>query len=421
MKRKHKYTREESTLLQEIIRTYRYPDGTLNGIAVFISTLALVLLLIFGHFTINGIKQLAGLNKVSASELTLSEIEDYITESYLDSISDYTNGRISKEAAKQRILKHISETINSSDAFTIEQKQLLQEEITKYLDTIDIDQYLQDSEVINNINKKFEKYEADNSATLELLKKSLLLEINSNKTYTDKELAVLKDLLDKLSKLELSHFNTLNQYIEEANKKIDNNYDSFITKIYKGIPIWSSKDTYKKNDYVFYNDTLYKNISGAFTNKTPAKDKDNWAEASITSVISNNYKELSDKIDELDKKSSSKIDDLDNKTNTKIDDLDNKTNTNLVDLHAKLINIINNNKALTDEECKLLLQLINENATTSGEEIEKLKDRINALEDKSQATEKPSYTPGLNKNAEFDFAYKNGVYGYWINEVFYPF
>ena len=421
MKKKHKYTREESTLLQEIIRTYRYPDGTLNGIAVFISTLALVLLLIFGHFTINGIKHLAGLNKVSASELTLSEIEDYITESYLDSISDYTNGRISKEAAKQRILKHISETINSSDAFTIEQKQLLQEEITKYLDTIDIDQYLQDSEVINNINKKFEKYEADNSATLELLKKSLLLEINSNKTYTDKELAVLKDLLDKLSKLELSHFNTLNQYIEEANKKIDNNYDSFITKIYKGIPIWSSKDTYKKNDYVFYNDTLYKNISGAFTNKTPAKDKDNWSEASITSVISNNYNELSDKIDELDKKSSSKIDDLDNKTNTKIDDLDNKTNTNLVDLHAKLINIINNNKALTDEECKLLLQLINENATTSGEEIEKLKERINALEDKSRATEKPSYTPGLNKNAEFDFAYKNGVYGYWINEVFYPF
>ncbi|MBQ3774033.1 MAG: hypothetical protein II833_06560, partial [Pseudobutyrivibrio sp.] len=60
-------------------------------------------------------------------------------------------------------------------------------------------------------------------------------------------------------------------------------------------------------------------------------------------------------------------------------------------------------------------------ATTSGEEIEKLKERINALEDKSQATEKPSYTPGLNKNAEFDFAYKNGVYGYWINEVFYPF
>lgn len=410
MKKKHKYTREESPLLQEIIRTYRYPDGTLNGIAVFISTLALVLLLIFGHFTINGIKHLAGLNKVSASELTLSEIEDYITESYLDSISDYTNGRISKEAAKQRILKHISETINSSDAFTIEQKQLLQEEITKYLDTIDIDQYLQDSEVINNINKKFEKYEADNSATLELLKKSLLLEINSNKTYTDKELAVLKDLLDKLSKLELSHFNTLNQYIEEANKKIDNNYDSFITKIYKGIPIWSSKDTYKKNDYVFYNDTLYKNISGAFTNKTPAKDKDNWSEASITSVISNNYNELSDKIDELDKKSSSKI-----------DDLDNKTNTNLVDLHAKLINIINNNKALTDEECKLLLQLINENATTSGEEIEKLKERINALEDKSRATEKPSYTPGLNKNAEFDFAYKNGVYGYWINEVFYPF
>ena len=34
MKNKKHYTREESTLLQEIVRTYRYPDGTLNGIAV---------------------------------------------------------------------------------------------------------------------------------------------------------------------------------------------------------------------------------------------------------------------------------------------------------------------------------------------------------------------------------------------------
>ena len=39
--------------------TYRYPDGTLNKVAVFISTLALILLVTVGHFVIDGIKNIS--------------------------------------------------------------------------------------------------------------------------------------------------------------------------------------------------------------------------------------------------------------------------------------------------------------------------------------------------------------------------
>ena len=74
MKKKFNDTRDNYTLLQDIIDTYRYPDGTLNKIAIFISTLALVLLITLGHFMILGIKNLRSMKTVSASELTVDEI-----------------------------------------------------------------------------------------------------------------------------------------------------------------------------------------------------------------------------------------------------------------------------------------------------------------------------------------------------------
>ena len=141
MKKKRTSPREESTLLQEIIQTYRYPDGTLNGVAVFISTLALVLLLILGHFMILGIKNIRSLNSVSASELTLNEIEEYITDSYLDAVDEYTDGDISHEAAKRKILNHIAEYLDSSSAFTDDQKSELLEVIAEYVDGMNLDEY----------------------------------------------------------------------------------------------------------------------------------------------------------------------------------------------------------------------------------------------------------------------------------------
>ena len=122
--------------MQDILRAYRYPAGTLNGIAVFISTLALVLLLIFGNFTINAIKHVTGLTKVSASELDLNGVEEYVTETYLDAIDDYTNGKIDHETAKARILKQLAAYVNSSSALTYEQKDEIIRSIEDYLKTI---------------------------------------------------------------------------------------------------------------------------------------------------------------------------------------------------------------------------------------------------------------------------------------------
>ena len=63
---------------------------------------------------------LAALKKkyFSASELTLGEIEEYITNSYLDAIDEQTPGELNHEAAKRQIINHISEYLNSSEAFT---------------------------------------------------------------------------------------------------------------------------------------------------------------------------------------------------------------------------------------------------------------------------------------------------------------
>ncbi len=377
MRNKKRLTQEESTLLQEIISTYRYPDGTLNGIAVFISTLALVLLLIFGHFTIKGIKNIAGLNKVSASELTLAEIEDYITDSYLDAISEYTHGNMDKEAARRKILKHLSETINSSEAFTTTQKEQLMEEIANYISNIDIDVLLTDSTAIKEINAKLDKYIQENAASLELLKATLEQEIKNTNVYTDEQIAVLKDLLDKLTALELSHYNRVNQMIDDANRRID-----ALDK--------KTTDSIKKLD---------------------KKTTDN---------INELDKKSTDSINELDKKSTDSINNLDKKSIDSINSLDEKSTKNLQLTKEALIELINNNKSLTDEQCALLLKLINDNANSNSAELEKLKERIQFLEKKSKASDAPTKQENAD-GTDFDFAYKNGVYGYWVEDVFYPF
>ncbi|MBE5917826.1 MAG: hypothetical protein E7273_13410 [Pseudobutyrivibrio ruminis] len=297
MKKKKDNLQGESTLLQEIIRTYRYPDGTLNGIAVFISTLALVLLLILGHFMIIGINNIKNMKSVSASELTIGEIEEYITNSYLDAIDEQTPGELNHEAAKRQIINHISEYLNSSEAFTQEQKEEILNSIETYLSEMNFDELTADNtKAIDQINNRFEKYVYENNATLEQLKTTLQSEIDNNNELTNQQLELLKDLNKKLSDLELEHFNQANQYITETVEKlnaltneVNNKYDNIIYKLYNGIDSWNPNKSYKPNDYVMYNNILYRNITGQNTSTSPDNDKTNWQEASITTVINNNY------------------------------------------------------------------------------------------------------------------------------------
>ena len=297
MKKKQKLSRGKSTLLQEIIRTYRYPDGTLNGIAVFISTLALVLLLILGHFLILGIQNIKSLKTVSASELTLNEIEEYITDSYLDAVDDYTKGDIDHEAAKRRILNHIAEYLEASSAFTDEQKAELLDVVSQYVNDMNLDEYkTATNKSIENINSAFEEYVKQNAITLDLITQMLQNEIDSNNNYTKEQLDSLKKLHSDLTNTELNHFNTVNEMIYNTqtdlnNLKTDvnNNYNSFINKLYNGISEWSADNHYQINDYVLYNNTIYKNLTGSNSASTPDVDSINWQEISITTIINNNY------------------------------------------------------------------------------------------------------------------------------------
>ena len=294
MRNKNNYTQEESTLLQEIVRAYRYPDGTLNGIAVFISTLALVLLLIFGNFTINAIKHVTGLTKVSASELDLNGVEEYVTETYLDAIDDYTNGKIDHETAKARILKQLAAYVNSSSALTYEQKDEIIRSIEDYLKTINLDEYMATNNTnVNEIRASIEKYVKENEETIKVIKTTIREDIEGNKKLTDEEIEKLNELYEKIKKLEASDINQVNSEIksmhDELAENIGNNYNSFIFKLYDGIDEWNAADTYMPNSYVMYKNVLYKNLTGNNTAKTPDVDKDNWQEASITSVINNNY------------------------------------------------------------------------------------------------------------------------------------
>lgn len=294
MRNKNNYTQEESTLLQEIVRAYRYPDGTLNGIAVFISTLALVLLLIFGHFTINAIKHVTGLTKVSASELDLNGVEEYVTETYLDAIDDYTNGKIDHETAKAKILKQLAAYVNSSSALTYEQKDEIIRSMEDYLKTINLDEYMATNNTnVNEIRASIEKYVKENEETIKVIKTTIREDIEGNKKLTDEEIEKLNELYEKIKKLEASDINQVNSEInnmhDELAENITNNYNSFIFKLYDGIDEWNAADTYMPNSYVMYKNVLYKNLTGNNTAKTPDVDKDNWQEASITSVINNNY------------------------------------------------------------------------------------------------------------------------------------
>ncbi|WP_028241960.1 hypothetical protein [Pseudobutyrivibrio ruminis] len=495
MRNKKNYTQEESTLLQDIVRAYRYPDGTLNGIAVFISTLALVLLLIFGHFTINGIKHVAGLNKVSASELDLNAIEQYITGTYLDAIDDYTGGKIDHDTAKRRILKQLAAYANSSDSFTNEQKTAIQTEIEEYLKTISLDEYMTEStNTIQQMKSSFEKSIKENERTIELVKSTLKDEIENNKNLTDDELTKLNELYNKIKKLEASDINQVNSQLnevhDELSQNITNNYNSFIYKLYDGIDEWSKDNSYTPNTYVMYNNVLYRNITGVNTDKNPSADKDNWEEASITSVINNNYQAFINTVgagnynplgryqagdyviydNRIYKNVSGSngtpgssndweifsITDCMDEISKDLQALELKNSTDLAAVNKSLIDLIKNNKSLTDEQQKAMINLINSNSDSSKDSLDNLykdlmaiinqnessntnereklieqfgalkgntaahmddfEQRISNLEDRTTSTDESA------NSIEFRFGYERGTYGFYTYQnEFKPF
>lgn len=281
MKKNSNDTRDNYTLLQDIIDTYRYPDGTLNKIAVFISTLALVLLITLGHFIIIGFKNMRSLNTVSASELTVDEIQEYITNSYLDAIDDYTEGDLDQEAAKRKILKFLAEYIESSNGFTTEQNKALEEIINQYLTDNDIYSDIQNNkESIEALTKVIENKYAENKAYVDQLIQLLQSELDENASEDDKR---NKELLSEIEKLRAYTDGKLSEQSSNLTSMIDE-----LRRTYKnslGASDYTSGSIYQKGAYVIYNEHLY--VSLTDNNSAVPTDSSSWELTNLEKILNN--------------------------------------------------------------------------------------------------------------------------------------
>ncbi len=281
MKNYKKTPREDYTLFQEIIDTYRYPDGTLNKVAVFISTLALVLLITLGHFVIVGIKNIRGMNTVSASELTVDEIEKYITNTYLDAIDDYTPGELDQEAAKRKILKFLAEYVQSSNGFTTEQNEALLQIMEEYLTNNDIYSNIEDNrKAIEELTKVIDNKYAENKSYVDQLIALLQSELDENTNADDER---YKELTKELENLKSYSDGRLDEASANLNSLIDGLKRTYENSL--GATEYAGGKTYQKGDYVIYQEHLY--VSLKDNNTASPTDSNAWELTDLEKIIAN--------------------------------------------------------------------------------------------------------------------------------------
>ncbi len=285
MKKPKNPHKNEYTLLQDLMETYRYPDGTLNRIAVFISALALVLLITVGHFIISGIRSIKDMDTVSASELSADEMEQYITNCYMDAIAGYAQGDINQALAKKKILKFLADYIQSSNGFTLKQNESLKEIIKDYLNNTtiysDIDKNANDIKALSALIEN--KYQ-ENIKNLNTLKDYLQTQLDNNNTLDEETRKNLKETIDALrtyvddndaiSVKTLEHYiNNINSAIRDDMTNADNtlkddmsNADDAIKKDLADSIF--NLDTSLRNDMTEANTNLQNNINNVENNLT---------------------------------------------------------------------------------------------------------------------------------------------------------
>lgn len=432
MKKTRKTTREDYTLFQDIMDTYRYPDGTLNKVAVFISTLALILLITVGHFVIDGIKNISKMNTVTASELTIEEIQDYITNSYLDAISKYGDGNINQDKAKENILKMLAEYLESSNGFTDQQQEALNHIIEEYLlSTTIYEDVNQNSNAIRNISNLIENKYSENKEYISQLKELLLNEISAN------------------TNIDESHYKELNEQIEKLQNYADNrmaennsNLNSMINELRRtyenslGAKDYGSENIYNAGDYVIYNERLY--ISTIDNNSSSPENADNWKLSDLDEIISNlqrtafeemerMYKELSESLAEQNQYLTNQINETNENLTNQLNDTSQNLTNQINDSNQNLTNRINDsNQNLTnqinDSNQNLTNQINDSNAYFSNE-INTVNQTISNQGNDFQAQIDAINDLLHDNNMTFEFGYNSqtGAYGYYVNGQFKPF
>ena len=365
MKNYNKTTRENYTLLQDIIDTYRYPDGTLNKLAVFISTLALVLLIILGYFLIGGIKNLRSMEKVSASELTIDEIQEYITNSYMDAIDDYAPGDLDQEMAKRKILKFLADYVTSSNGFTAQQMEALDEIFNEYLSN---------TQIYDSIE--------ENKKSIDALTEVINNKYEENKSYVDQLVKLLQDELDNNAAVDDTRYKELNSQIENLRAYLsgeidetNNNLTSMLDELRRtyenslGAQNYSSGAVYQKGDYVIYNEHLY--ISKSDNNSSSPQDSSKWELTDLEKIIKNLEKTTEEEINAL---------------------------------HDEMINVTNEIKISQEEADTEIINTVNQQGKDFQEQIDAINSKLSSND----------------KTFQFGYDPETGSYGYMVDGEFKP-
>lgn len=366
MKKTTKNTRDEYTLFQDIMDTYRYPDGTLNKIAVFISTLALILLVTAGHFIINGIKSINKLDTVTASELTIDEIQDYITSAYLEAIGEHADGNINQDLAKEKILQMLAEYLESSNGFTKQQQDALNRIMEEYISNSTIySDMAQNSNDIKNISNIIEKKFSDNKEYISQIQQLLQNEINANTNIDETHFKELNEQIEQLqnytnNQMAANH-SDLNSMINELRRTYENSL---------GAKEYNPENVYNAGDYVIYNEHLY--ISTVDNNTSTPDDSNSWKLSDLDEIINN---------------------------------LEQSTFAEMQKIYNDLTNQLNEtNQHFNDE-----ITTVNETINNQGDAFQAQIDAINDL------------LHDNNNNFEFGYDSATGAYGYYVNSQFKPF
>ena len=201
---------------------------------------------------------------------------------------------------------------------------------------------------------------------------------------------------------------------------IDQNYQTFINVV--GAEDYNSNHSYQADNYVIYNGTLYRatdTTSGPF-------DSSKWEPVTVTSQLETLASDL--------------------------EQLELKTSLNLEMVNQNLVDMINDNKSLTDEQreemlkkieenedssmdglqslYQQLIEIINSNESENSIEREKILNQLDALNDNTAAymddyekriKDLEDRTTSLDGQHKMQFDYQNGSYGFSIDGTYRPF
>ncbi|MCR4695386.1 MAG: hypothetical protein K5773_08720 [Pseudobutyrivibrio sp.] len=189
----------KSFIWEEVKSTYKREDGSLNGLAIFISVLALVLVLMLGRFVVEEVRDMFVAKRVSAAELSLEDLQKQVEDSFYQALEDEANTGLDTEPLKERLIKLLARELNASGKFTDSQIKELMNTIEKYLDEKNIysDMEARDQAIKDIYQLISDKYTQNREMALGI-KTELTKLLEDNKGRDSERYDDLKLMIDRL-------------------------------------------------------------------------------------------------------------------------------------------------------------------------------------------------------------------------------